>query len=207
MKLRLLHLAAAAFAVPAAQSHLITRQKSSSNWAGAVHTTRSSSISFVTGTVTLPKYKRDPNLGASFWVGIDGATCRSAILQTGVDYLNDTVYPWYEWYPADAKLIRMSVNATSATSGVATLENLTTGEEARGEMKNQQQLCLRDANWIVELLPKKGLIDFGVVSFEAVEWHSGEGRRGAAAAKVYDIEKAGRKSTRCSVGGDVVLPV
>lgn len=216
MKFRLVYLAAAAAsAVPAAQSHLTTRQKSSSNWAGAVHTTPSS-VSFVTGTVTLPEYKRDPGLGASFWVGIDGATCREAILQTGVDYLNDSVYPWYEWYPADARLyaqplsaqpgdrIRMSVNATSATSGVAILENLTTGEAARGEMKNQKRLCLRDANWIVELLPTKGLIDFGVVRFEAVEWHGGEGSKGASAARVYDIEKAGRKSTKCSAGKDVV---
>ncbi|KHN99111.1 Concanavalin A-like lectin/glucanase [Metarhizium album ARSEF 1941] len=202
-------------AVPDPGSHLVARRKSSGNWAGAVHTTPSSSVSFVTGTVTLPEYKRDPELGASFWVGIDGATCRTAILQTGIDYLHDTIYPWYEWYPADSKFyaqplsakpgdrIRMGVNATSATSGVATLENLTTGGEAYAELKDQARLCLRDAEWVVEDVAN-GLVDFGVVRFSDVEWHSLEGRKGASAASVYDVEKGGRQSTRCSVSEDVV---
>lgn len=40
---------------------------------------------------------------ASAWVGIDGSTCQSAILQTGVDFSARggavTYEGWYEWYP------------------------------------------------------------------------------------------------------------
>jgi Peptidase A4 family len=79
----------------------------SSNWAGAVLI--GSGYTMVTGTIKVPTPKM-PSGGSSrttyytsAWVGIDGDTCGSAILQTGVDFIvkgNAVSYDaWYEWYP------------------------------------------------------------------------------------------------------------
>ena len=82
----------------------------STNWAGAVLI--GTDYESVTGTITVPT----PSAGtgstvkaalegycASAWVGIDGDTCTTAILQTGVDFCYDdgdvTYDAWYEWYP------------------------------------------------------------------------------------------------------------
>lgn len=77
----------------------------STNWAGAVLI--SSDCTTVTGTVVVPT-PEEPSGGnsrteyaASAWVGIDGDTCQTAILQTGVDlYIEDgqaSFDAWYEW--------------------------------------------------------------------------------------------------------------
>lgn len=215
MKFQILtYLASTAVAVSNHEPHLFTRQGTSSIWAGGIHT--SNSVTFVTGTITLPPYKNEPSRGVSFWVGIDGATCRDAILQTGVDYLDNRVYPWYEWYPEETKFysdglsakpgdkIRMTVTATSSTSGIASLENLTTGVRRSVTLRDKKKLCLRDAEWIVENVAKEGLSDFGEVRFSETKWRSDRGEGGANGAKVYDVTRSGRKQTSCSAGGDVV---
>lgn len=78
----------------------------SSNWAGAVwdqdnvrrqshqpclawsHPILFSQGTFtsVTGTFTVPTPSGENGTAASVWVGIDGDTCTSAILQTGIDF-------------------------------------------------------------------------------------------------------------------------
>lgn len=79
----------------------------STNWAGAVLI--GTGYNSVTGTVTVPK-PSIPSGGssrttyyASAWVGLDGDTCETAILQTGIDVgVKGTSYiyeAWYEWYP------------------------------------------------------------------------------------------------------------
>ncbi|KAI0159562.1 peptidase A4 family-domain-containing protein [Xylariaceae sp. FL1272] len=76
----------------------------STNWAGAVLS--SSGYTKVVGTFTVPTPKAvNGKAGsASAWVGIDGDTCGTAILQTGMDFnvaANGKVSydGWYEWYP------------------------------------------------------------------------------------------------------------
>lgn len=82
----------------------------STNWAGAVQT--STGFTAVTGTIVVPTPAEGAAGGlkaslegysASAWVGIDGDTCETAILQTGVDfnYASGSVSfdAWYEWYP------------------------------------------------------------------------------------------------------------
>ena len=80
---------------------------------------------------------------ASAWVGIDGDSCQTAILQTGVDFTiqGSTVSfdAWYEWYPDYAydfsgfavkagDQIKMTATATSTSAGSVTLQNLSTGK-------------------------------------------------------------------------------
>lgn len=82
----------------------------STNWAGAVQT--STKFNYVTGTIVVPTPAEGASGGAkaslegysaSAWVGIDGDTCSTAILQTGIDfsYKSGSVSfdAWYEWYP------------------------------------------------------------------------------------------------------------
>lgn len=79
----------------------------STNWAGAVLV--GSGYKSVTGTFVVPT-PSIPSGGssrteyaASAWVGIDGDTCQTSILQTGVDFYiqgsSISYDAWYEWYP------------------------------------------------------------------------------------------------------------
>ncbi|KAG6843732.1 hypothetical protein H0H87_001107 [Tephrocybe sp. NHM501043] len=56
----------------------------SDNWAGAIWDDASGTFNSVTGTFTVPTLEGSG--AASAWVGLDGDTCESAILQTGVDF-------------------------------------------------------------------------------------------------------------------------
>lgn len=79
----------------------------SSNWAGAVLI--GSGYKSVTGTIVVPTPKTpsggssSQQYSASAWVGIDGDTCQTAILQTGVDFTVQgsrvSFDAWYEWFP------------------------------------------------------------------------------------------------------------
>lgn len=164
----------------------------STNWAGAVLI--GTGYTAVTGTFTIPDVSAgsDSNefQSASAWVGIDGDTCDTAILQTGVDFNYEdgevSYDAWYEWYPdysydfsgisfSAGDEVKVTVDATSSTSGTATVENLTTGETVSETFENVSDgsLCEYNAEWIVEdytevygnyetLVP---LADFGTVTF------------------------------------------
>ena len=68
----------------------VTNADYSTNWAGAVLI--GSGYKSVTGTFTVPTPKApsggssSTEYSASAWVGIDGDTCSTAILQTGIDF-------------------------------------------------------------------------------------------------------------------------
>lgn len=76
-----------------------TNAQYDTNWAGSVITT--SGVQSVTGTFTVPSPSSDGS--GSAWVGIDGDSCQTAILQTGIDWTvsgsSVTYDAWYEWYP------------------------------------------------------------------------------------------------------------
>ncbi|KAG0158340.1 hypothetical protein PDIDSM_5853 [Penicillium digitatum] len=143
----------------------------SSNWAGAVLI--GAGYTSVSGemVVPIPRLPNDANpytnYCASAWVGIDGDTCSRAILQTGIDFCiqgGSTSYSaWYEWYPdfshdfsniqiSAGNVIRMIVNATSKSSGSATIENLSTGASITHAFRKGLggDLCEFNAEWIVE---------------------------------------------------------
>lgn len=84
----------------------------SSNWAGVVIESPPSGTTFkaVTAEFTVPTPKKGTGSGgstgwsSSAWVGIDGDTYSTAILQTGVDFSISSsgavsYDAWYEWYP------------------------------------------------------------------------------------------------------------
>ncbi|KAH9889233.1 acid proteinase [Xylariomycetidae sp. FL2044] len=194
----------------------------SSNWAGAVLI--GSGYTSVTGTIVVP-VPSAPSGGssrtsysASAWVGIDGDTCSTAILQTGVDFTvqgSSTSYDaWYEWYPDYAydfsgfsisagDTITMTVTATSKKGGTAVLENQTTGKTVTHTFSSQSaSLCETNAEWIVEdyssgssLVP---FADFGEVTFTGASVNGGTGVSGAT---IIDIQQSSQVLTSCSTSG------
>ncbi|KID82543.1 acid protease B [Metarhizium guizhouense ARSEF 977] len=116
-------------------------------WAGAVQ--QGQGFNYVTGT----------RRGSASTGSVAGG-----ILQTGLSFYGDgAVVPWYEWWPAPSyeyarpafraspgDEVRMSVHAWSATSGNATLENLSTGQVVAREFYGQAPLCGTDADFVLE---------------------------------------------------------
>jgi hypothetical protein len=69
-----------------------------SNWGGAI--LQGSGYSAASATVNVPTGGGGSDAAGTAWVGIDGDTCDTAILQTGIDWYGDGTYDaWYEWYP------------------------------------------------------------------------------------------------------------
>jgi hypothetical protein len=201
-----------------------SKNEYSSNWAGAVLI--GADYTAVTADFIVP-IPQVPNYGdgnkqycASAWVGIDGDTCGTAILQTGIDFCvqgGSTSYSaWYEWYPDYAydfsdisisagDLVRMTVDATSKTSGAATVDNISTGRSVTHTFNSgiQGDLCEYNAEWIVEdfeinnsLVP---LANFGTVTFLnslAIERKSVVG---PSDATLIDIRQNNRILTSSSV--------
>lgn len=139
------------------------------NWAGAVLI--GSNYTSVTANVIIPNAqaptkKTSGSYATTTWVGIDGAACSTtALLQAGVDSYVDNgrvrYEAWYEWYPKPSTpfsnfaikmgdVINMTVTATSATSGIATLQNLSTGKSVTHKFAGERTLCMTSAEWIVE---------------------------------------------------------
>ncbi len=159
------------------------------NWAGAV--LRASGFKSVTGTIVvptpqLPSGGNDATLyAAAAWVGIDGSGCSRAILQTGVDFWlmdGQPIYTaWCEWLPnpphnftkftmSAGDLINMTVTARSTSGGIATLENLNTGQIVSHSLSGEFfGLCEANAEWIVEDFTVDSfaipLVDFTEVTF------------------------------------------
>jgi len=85
----------------------------SSNWAGLVYDAPpSGKFNAVSATFTVQKPSKPAGVtsstgeyGSSAWVGIDGATCSSAILQTGVDMMigSDGEVTYDAWYGKSAR--------------------------------------------------------------------------------------------------------
>lgn len=167
-----------------------TFDEESTNWAGAVIV--DTDITYAVGTFTVPQ-PSVPSGGDSgteycgaAWVGIDGDTCQSGLIQTGVFWcVQDGSYSyeaWYEWIPAASiaysdisvnagDVITVSVTMTSSTSGTTNFENTSNGQSASHTFSGQTSgtLCGTNAEWIVEdfesgssLVP---FADFGTVTF------------------------------------------
>lgn len=97
----------------------------SENWSGMAITSPPTGETFnaVSGKFTVPSPSApsgvaatDGEYSASAWVGIDGNTYSTAILQTGVDFTVSTsgavTYDaWYEWYPDYAYDFDLTISA------------------------------------------------------------------------------------------------
>ncbi|KAF9242308.1 peptidase A4 family-domain-containing protein [Melanogaster broomeanus] len=150
---------------------------------------------------------------ASVWVGIDGFTCSTGTLQTGIDMTtisNGAVSydAWYEWYPDYAysfsgislvagDIIKLTVTASSTTSGTTVIENLSTGQTANAE-------------WIVEDFEyyQPGMFfpspPFGAVEFTNASATGPYGSYTPAGAVIFDIERNSSVLTRVSTSGSNV---
>lgn len=211
-----------------------SNERYTSNWAGAVLT--GTGYNFVTAEIIVPTPKppsRGPSTDeycASAWVGIDGDTCSSAILQTGIEFCargNSTSYDaWFEWYPAYSRSflhsditisagdrIKMTVNATSKRSGTAILENISTRQVASHTFKNHFEapgdLCEYNAEWIVEdfvestfLVP---FVDFGQVTFAKAQASRNGTVSGPIGSNLVDIKQNGVVLTSSSFTSDSVI--
>ncbi|KAF8673947.1 hypothetical protein AX14_005273 [Amanita brunnescens Koide BX004] len=204
----------------------ITNVEYSSNWAGAVWDSYpSGTFTAVTGTFTVPTPK-SPAGSASAWVGIDGDTCDTAILQTGIDFTlssRGTVSydAWYEWYPdyaydfsgitiAAGDVIKLTVTATSTTSGSAVIENLTTNQTVSKNLNSTSALCEENAEWIVEDYEENGKLvaftDFGTVNFTNAYATTTSGSQiSPNGATIIDIEQKGKVLTNVTETANGVI--
>lgn len=189
----------------------------SSNWAGAILI--GSGYTSVTGTFTVPTPTTSGS-GAA-WVGIDGDTCDTAILQTGIDWTKSgssvTYDAWYEWYPdysydfsgitlAAGNTIKVTVTASSLTGGTAVVENVSTGKTVTHTFSNEGSegdLCETNAEWIVEDYEEGDSLvsfaDFGTVTFTSCSAIESGTTVGTTGATIIDIEQNNEVLTSCSV--------
>ncbi|KAG9231550.1 protease acp1 [Amylocarpus encephaloides] len=198
----------------------ISHVEYSTNWAGAVLI--GTGYTSVTGTFTIPTPSTTGS--GSAWVGIDGDTCGTAILQTGVDWTRSssgriTYDAWYEWYPdyaydfrngitlAAGNVITVTVTASSKTGGTAVIKNTSTGTSVTHKFSNEASLgslCEYNAEWIVEdfqsgssLVP---FANFGTVTFTGASATKSGTKVGVTGASILDIEQT-NVLTNCALVG------
>lgn len=192
----------------------------SGNWAGVVQIGKG--FKHVQGTIVVPQVSGDSDAAASAWVGIDGDTCQSAILQTGVSFYGDGSFDaWYEWIPdysysfsnfdlSVGDQIKMYVDASSKTAGVATLENLTTGQKVQHKFSNPPStLCETNAEWIVEDFEQGGSLvpfaNFGSITFTDASATGSSGTITPSGGTVIDLRtQDGQVLTDCGTQGSDV---
>ncbi|KAF8216877.1 peptidase G1, partial [Mycena galopus ATCC 62051] len=164
---------------------------------------------------------------AAVWVGIDGYTSTQAsILETGIDMTisnghrpGNILNPmaWYEWFPDIAidfsgitisagAAIKVSVNATSRTTGIASIENMSTNQTVSTPVRapsSAAALAMVNAEWIVEDFEEDGEIvpfaDFGEVQFQFPL-----GSLLPSGAVLLDMEQSGTVLTSASTTGTSV---
>lgn len=200
-------------------------------WAGA--TLIGSDYTSVFGTIVVPTPRTPPGgnssaqYAAAAWVGIDGYTCGTALIQTGIAIWIQNGQPWYnawyEWFPEASgsfddfavnagNTIEMSVEASSKTSGTVTLNNLSTGQSVTHSFSGQSEsLCQTNAEWVVEdftggnstaLVP---FIDFTTVRFTGASAVSHGSAVDTTGARIMDIKQNNQILTSCSADGSEVV--
>ncbi|GJE87874.1 aspergillopepsin [Phanerochaete sordida] len=209
-----------------------THASYSPSWSGVVLHAPAGTWRSVTGTFVVPAPKvptggsASGTYAASAWVGIDGDTCTTAILQTGVDFYveSGTVSydGWYEWYPDYAydfagltfsagDSVTLTVTALSKTSGTATITNNSKGKTVTKQITSTAALCEQDAEWIVEsfddgssLVP---VANFGTITFTNAYATTNNGTivyPSSGNPTLYDIEQSGKVLTSASTSGSSV---
>ncbi|KAL2844468.1 peptidase A4 family-domain-containing protein [Aspergillus pseudodeflectus] len=207
----------------------------SNNWAGAVREKPPAGGPYtaVSATFTVPAPTAVPgNTGmqaGSAWVGIDGDTYPSAILQTGVDFYieNGQIHndAWFEWFPDYAYDFNLGVNtgdvivamvqAFSPSEGIAVIENQSTGEKATQTVrapKAEATLAGQNADWIVEDFQSGdsmvALADFGSVTFTGCEAQAQNGEiLGLNGATIIELKQKNKVLTEVTVQGDEMMIV
>ncbi|KAJ5612266.1 hypothetical protein N7510_005460 [Penicillium lagena] len=207
-----------------------THVEYSSNWAGAVLI--GSGYTTVTGQFTVPTPKvpsgssSSGTYSASAWVGIDGDTWSDAILQTGVDFTiadgKVSYDAWYEWYPDYAydfsgisisagDVIKVTVTASSTSSGTATIENVTKGKTVSHTFTSSSvegDLGEVNAEWIVEDFESGDSLvnfaNFGNVIFTDAQATDNGAIVGPSGATLIDIKQNNKVLTSVSTTSNSV---
>ncbi|CAG8949138.1 hypothetical protein HYFRA_00004760 [Hymenoscyphus fraxineus] len=196
----------------------ITHVQYSGNWAGAVLI--GTGYTSVTGTFTVPSPTTAGS--GSAWVGIDGDTCGTAILQTGIDWTRSgsrvTYDAWYEWYPdyaynfngislAAGNVVTVTVTANGKAGGTATIHNQSSGQTVTHTFSNEASLgslCEYNAEWIVEDFDSGGsqvsFANFGTVSFTGASAVKSGQTVGVSGAQILDIRQ-NSILTDCALSG------
>jgi len=191
----------------------------SNNWSGAVwESYPKGTFQSVTGTFKVPTPSGSDGY-SSVWVGIDGDTCGTAILQTGI-YVDiqggiPSYNAWYEWYPADAvnlnditisagDVIQLTITATTNKNGIVKIENHTKGQAVEQNLSSNSPLCQQNAEWIVEDFMNNGadvpFCDFGTVQFVNASATTTSGKNVSPdGAEVFIIQKNGVDKTSVQV--------
>ncbi|KAJ3879601.1 acid proteinase [Lentinula edodes] len=205
----------------------------SSNWAGAVLVANTATYKSVTGTFTVPTPKSTGGSSeecATAWVGIDGDTCETAILQTGVDFCvtgSSVSYDgWYEFYPADSfdfsgisfsagDSVTVTATVISTTEGTLTIVNNSKGTTVSKTVSSSAKLCETNAEWIVEdfeecegnscsLVP---FANFGTIEFTGASATTSSGTVTPAGSTLIEIEQSNKVLTTVSQSGSTVTVV
>ncbi|KAJ5632007.1 hypothetical protein N7490_008346 [Penicillium lividum] len=201
----------------------------SKNWAGIVREQPPASATYtaVSATFTVPNPKATDysgnNQAVSAWVGIDGDTYTNAILQTGIDaYIQNgvkTFDAWYEWYPSSAEnfdldlaqgdVIVARVESFSPSSGVAIIENQSTGQTVTKSLdapSASATLGGQNAEWIVEdfnlgssMVP---LVNFGKIPFTGAQAKAGGQSYGVNDGDILDIQQNGKVLATVNIASD-----
>lgn len=197
-----------------------TETQYSGNWAGVVQI--GNGYNHVQGTIVVPQVSGGSDSAASAWVGIDGDTCQSAILQTGISFYGDGSFDaWYEWIPdyshsfsgidiSVGDSIKMYVDASSTKGGVAVLDNLTTGQKVQHKFTNPPStLCETNAEWIVEDFQQGNsqvpFANFGSVTFTDASASGSQGSITPSGGTVIDLRtQGGQVLTDCGARGSDV---
>lgn len=125
---------------------------------------------------------------------------------------------WYEWYPAPAHdfsginisagdVIKLTVTASSTTSGTATVENLTNGQTVTKDLNSTSPLCEQNAEWIVEDFAQGGKLvsfaNFSSVTFTNAE-ATGHGTSTPSGATIVNIQQNNQVLTSVLINGSSV---
>ncbi|KAL4892840.1 peptidase A4 family-domain-containing protein [Aspergillus ambiguus] len=207
------------------ESRVLSSVAYSNNWAGAVREQPPPHAAYtaVSATFTVPKptsVSGDHEAGSA-WIGIDGDTYTTAILQAGVDFYTDgSNQAWYEWYPDAAHnfdnvkvstgdTIVVKVQSFSPSQGVAIIENTSNGNKATQTINAPQPsatLAGENADWIIEAFQSGQsmvpLADFSSVTFSGVGAEGGGSHFGVSDATVIELKQNNKVLTNVDVEGD-----
>ncbi|KAJ4472721.1 peptidase A4 family-domain-containing protein [Lentinula lateritia] len=197
----------------------------SGNWSGAVLIFTSA-----VGTFTVPSLPAGGNGAAAAWVGIDGDTFATAILQAGVFFSisDDTVEygAWYVFSPSLIKIhfatdidaddfpisagdvITVNIEATSSSEGTVNLINESSGVGFTINLTSPTKLACDKELIIITPSGLVPLVNWGTVTFfNASALTSANKKLGVEAATVFEIEQFNDIFTSVIVNSDSSLSI
>ncbi|KAJ3934293.1 MAG: concanavalin A-like lectin/glucanase domain-containing protein [Lentinula lateritia] len=182
----------------------------SGNWSGAVLIFTSA-----VGTFTVPSLPAGGNGAAAAWVGIDGDTFATAILQAGVFFsISDDTVEYGAWYVFSPSLIKIhfATDIDADDFPISAGDVITVNIEATSSSEGTSFLGGQNAEWIVEDYTQNGglvpLVNWGTVTFfNASALTSANKKLGVEAATVFEIEQFNDIFTSVIVNSDSSLSI